>query len=314
MGESARGATITPVLFTTPSFAARRNELAEEDFINTMAKVEIDSKKCRRKILRCLSSLKADTGIIEAHYPCKNLFIGNAGLTTGLDEESVVELFSLYGSLENVVLVPGKQYSFVCFGNVESAEHAYETIHGVVGIRGSRFPLYLAYVEEVPGIKSGVEYKIPPGLKVVEDFISVTEEQELLQMINWNCQPIERSQGQTLKHRQVRHFGYEFQYGSNLVNVNEPLPEGIPAKLSPVLDRLVQEGHMKHKPDQMTVNFYQPGQGIPPHIDTISCFTGEIISLSTGSGVLMDFRHKDGKHYAVYLPPRSLCVMTGPSR
>ncbi|KAK8739581.1 hypothetical protein OTU49_003413 [Cherax quadricarinatus] len=91
----------------------------------------------------------------------------------------------------------------------------------------------------------------------------------------------------------------------------------------PIVKRFVEEGCMPVVPDQLTINRYLPGQGIPPHVDTHSSFTDEILSLSIGGGVNMDFRYipsnSEGMknkpcHYVVYLPPRSLCVMTGPAR
>ena len=58
--------------------------------------------------------------------------------------------------------------------------------------------------------------------------------------------------------------------------------------------------------------------GIPPHVDTHSSFTDEIISLSLEGDVVMDFRLvknlEVSQHHAVHLPRRSLCVMTGPAR
>ena len=41
------------------------------------------------------------------------------------------------------------------------------------------------------------------------------------------------------------------------------------------------------KPDQMTVNEYKPGHGIPPHIDTHSAFEDGIVSVSLGSQVFV---------------------------
>ncbi|XP_067000694.2 alkylated DNA repair protein alkB homolog 8 isoform X4 [Anabrus simplex] len=54
--------------------------------------------------------------------------------------------------------------------------------------------------------------------------------------------------------------------------------------------------------------------GIPPHVDTHSAFEDAILSLSLGSSVVMDFRHKDGRHIPVLLPRRSLLVMSGEAR
>ena len=72
--------------------------------------------------------------------------------------------------------------------------------------------------------------------------------------------------------------------------------------------------------------------GIPPHVDTHSPFEDRIVSLSFGSQVqqkttrkvcynsrwpsqvVMDFRHPDGRKVAVFLPQRSILVMTEESR
>ncbi|XP_075222336.1 tRNA (carboxymethyluridine(34)-5-O)-methyltransferase ALKBH8 isoform X3 [Lycorma delicatula] len=54
--------------------------------------------------------------------------------------------------------------------------------------------------------------------------------------------------------------------------------------------------------------------GIPSHVDTHSPFESPIISLSLGSDVIMDFKHRDGRKVPVLLPRRSLLIMDGESR
>lgn len=68
------------------------------------------------------------------------------------------------------------------------------------------------------------------------------------------------SANQQLRHRRVKHFGYEFLYGTNNVDKSNPLKDGIPSVCDEVLEQLQQ--HVSFKPDQMTVNEYKPGQGI----------------------------------------------------
>jgi hypothetical protein len=46
------------------------------------------------------------------------------------------------------------------------------------------------------------------------------------------------------------------------------------------------------RPDQCTVNEYLPGQGIAPHVDTHAAFDDAILSLSMGSGIVMEFRRQ----------------------
>lgn len=66
--------------------------------------------------------------------------------------------------------------------------------------------------------------------------------------------------------------------------------------------------------DQLTVNDYTPGQGIPPHVDTHSPFEEVFVALSLLSGVSMNFRTADGAQTDVYLRPRQLVLFSGEAR
>ncbi len=66
-------------------------------------------------------------------------------------------------------------------------------------------------------------------------------------------------------------------------------------------------------PDQITVQHYPPGAGIPPHCDTHSPFSHVIYALSLGSPILMEFQ-KGTEKVSVDLPPKSMLVMSGESR
>ena len=66
--------------------------------------------------------------------------------------------------------------------------------------------------------------------------------------------------------------------------------------------------------DQLTVNDYMPGQGIPPHVDTHSPFQEILASIGLKSGVTMHFRNPEGVTTDLYLEPRSLVVMSGEAR
>ena len=67
---------------------------------------------------------------------------------------------------------------------------------------------------------------------------------------------------QSLKHRRVKHYGYEFLYGTNNVDLECPLNCGIPTVCDSLIDQLITDGYLTAKPDQLTVNSYQPGQGM----------------------------------------------------
>jgi len=71
----------------------------------------------------------------------------------------------------------------------------------------------------------------------------------------------ESANSQILKHRRVKHYGYEFIYGINNVDRDKPLNEGIPITCEELLTELVNSHHISCRPDQLTVNQYLPGQG-----------------------------------------------------
>jgi alkylated DNA repair protein alkB family protein 8 len=126
-----------------------------------------------------------------------------------------------------------------------------------------------------------------------------------------------------LKNRRVLHFGHKFNYKEN--NALERAEEGIPTIFDELIDKILdlpcqnqpaEADYRRRRPNQVTVNVYEPGQGIPPHTDTHSAFAEPIWSLSLGSDVVMEFR--DGafpsKHVDVLLPPRSLMEMRREAR
>lgn len=107
-----------------------------------------------------------------------------------------------------------------------------------------------------------VHHTLPPGLIIVEDFITAAEEESLINLIEWN--KIDEQSNSVLKHRQVEHFGYEFRYDTNNVDVNSPLTEKqIPKQCDFLWDRLRQKHEILNEPPhQLTVNKYEPGQGM----------------------------------------------------
>lgn len=79
--------------------------------------------------------------------------------------------------------------------------------------------------------------------------------------------------------------------------------------------------------NQMTVNEYKEGSGIGSHVDTKTAFGDGLISISLNSGIVMEFRQTDDDEEReksndsspplrklVYLPRRSMLLMSGPAR
>ena len=111
-----------------------------------------------------------------------------------------------------------------------------------------------------------------------------------------------------LLNRRVQHYGYEFKYGTNNVDTNSKIGElpsfcdVVKPRMASVLeefqfeqDKSVHTGKGDYYDkmgmfDQLTLNDYVPGQGIPPHVDTHSPFEEIFASLSLLSGVTMHFK------------------------
>jgi alkylated DNA repair protein alkB family protein 8 len=73
-----------------------------------------------------------------------------------------------------------------------------------------------------------------------------------------------------LQLRTVKHWGYKYDYKTKLISPNTVPP--IPQFFQKVIDRIVAEKILPFAPDQITVNIYEPGNGIPNHIETHSVF------------------------------------------
>jgi alkylated DNA repair dioxygenase AlkB len=66
--------------------------------------------------------------------------------------------------------------------------------------------------------------------------------------------------------------------------------------------------------DQLTINEYSPGEGIPPHVDSHSPFEDVFCSLSLGSGVVMTVTSPEDESKHFYLKPRSILFISGEAR
>ncbi|ALC42006.1 CG17807 [Drosophila busckii] len=187
-------------------------------------------------------------------------------------------------------------------------------MHNVAAIGQQGAVAYLSYVNRLPEVQLQEQQAwhrtLPNGLVLLPDFVSVEEEAALLEAVTVDTDYAQDK----LKHRVVKHFGYEFIYGSNNVDADKPLEQRIPTACDFLWQRLsCNEAVPKIIPDQLTVNEYEPGQGIPPHVDTHSAFVDPILSLSLQSDTVMDFR-RGAELVHVQLPRRSLLIMSDEAR
>ncbi|XP_067252441.1 alkylated DNA repair protein alkB homolog 8 isoform X2 [Chanodichthys erythropterus] len=241
-----------------------------------------EEKKLLRRQIKASHILLKHEGISTVSHPTKHLVVSNGGLGNGVSRESLLEVLKEGGPVEMLLTPPAKPYAFVTYSSVEAGQNAYTFLNGrALQCQEQSVTLYFSYVEKVDGDRS-VSCALPPGLSVLEDFVSPEEELQLLQAVDWTPHTDDVT--------------------------------GLPAECDALLQRCLADGHISVLPDQLTVNQYQSGQGIPPHVDTHSAFEDTILSLSLGTKTVMDFKHPDGRSVAVVLPERSLLVMKGESR
>ncbi|XP_037697248.1 alkylated DNA repair protein alkB homolog 8 isoform X2 [Choloepus didactylus] len=277
-------------------------------------KLSKTEKKFLRKQIKASHTLLRHEGIETVLYATQSLVVANGGLGNGVSRNQLLPLLEKCGLVDALLMPPNKPYSFVRYKTTEESQKAYFALNGkeIEDDLGQKIILYLNFVEKEWN-ELGLQ-TLPPGLMVVEEIISSEDEKMLLKSINWAENTDNRNVQKSLKHRRVKHFGYEFHYENNNVDRGKPLPGGLPYICDSILEKWLKEGYIKQKPDQLTINQYEPGHGIPAHIDTHSAFEDEIISLSLGAEIVMDFKHPDGVTVPVMLPRRSLLVMTGESR
>lgn len=140
----------------------------------------------------------------------------------------------------------------------------------------------------------------PHGIFWQEDFVTPKHEEELIQIFRNQLEWPDRTGRISL------HWGYTFDYKTFGFDPNIPFKD-FPDWLKPLIP--TYEGR---PPEQVCLQHYPPGAGIPPHVDTHSTYD-QLYSLSLGSPVLMQFRSRD-RRVEVDLEPRSLMKMSGDSR
>ncbi len=145
------------------------------------------------------------------------------------------------------------------------------------------------------------------GLRYVENYIDEVQH-------DWSLARIDKHQWLDDLKRRVQHYGFKYNYKARKVDMDMHIGE-LPEWLNRLSEKLYEDRYMPEVADQVIVNEYLPGQGISSHIDCEPCFKDTIVSLSLGSGCVMDFTNKsDKKKIPVWLAPRSLVVLSEEAR
>ncbi|GLB00970.1 hypothetical protein ABZX51_009431 [Aspergillus tubingensis] len=142
----------------------------------------------------------------------------------------------------------------------------------------------------------------PRGIFWQEDFITPEHEQQLISIFRHELKWPDRSGRTSL------HYGYTFDYKTFGVDPEIPYKE-FPNWLKPLIPTTESR-----PPDQVCLQYYPPGSGIPPHVDAHLAWD-QLYALSLGAPVLMQFRKgKTEERIDVDLTPRTMMAMVGDAR
>lgn len=140
----------------------------------------------------------------------------------------------------------------------------------------------------------------PRGILWHSDFIDRDHEERLISIFRNELEWADRPGRLSL------HYGYTFDYKTFGLDPDVPYKE-FPEWLQPLIPTTESR-----PPEQVCLQYYPPGSGIPPHVDTHMAYD-QLYALSLGAPALMRFRRGE-QLVDVDLEPRSMMQMTGDSR
>ena len=249
--------------------------------------------------------------------------LANGGLGNGVNVKQLHELLKPCGVIKTLISTCEKSYALIAFDSEKSASNCFEKCQGYELLKEAekiKSVLFAYFVKSLPNHleASCIDNckNLPHGLYQYEEFVSPEEELKLMQHIEADIAALSAQCIQEdLKQRTVVHYGYRFCYGTNNVDCSQPLcGDGLPDFSKPVITKLMEEGHFTKEPDQLTINRYNPGDGIPPHVDNPIAFDDTLATLSLGSAIVMEMKSQSGMKTSFLLKPRSLLVLTKDAR
>ncbi|CAI2181219.1 14455_t:CDS:2 [Funneliformis geosporum] len=287
----------------TPSLYSSK----EENNHNSSSITRNESRKLKRIQLKKLQAYEVIEKIENApwkkifslehtQYLClTNVCFGGIG---GVTTEQLSNIFKSFNGYLGLKLTHGKPYSFIIFNTPYDAFHAREALHekSCDALNGKiMFIEYvnLNYQNFIKQIKNSDKRDIP-GLILMEEFITIEQEKEILQVIYSTKSWI------PVQDRMV-------VFGIKLAE--------FPFYMNSLLEKLRNLFPSIPKLEQLTIQIYPIGTGIPPHMDSHSSFGPSVIAFSLESSVIMEFKNiKTNKVVNIDLPRRSLMIIKDETR
>ena len=266
-------------------------------------------KKYRKIVGRLQGRLLEEIFSIEKK---KWLIILNASFDSLVTGQQLLQVLQNWKGFQRVEMFLGESpCSYAEFETAEDAELCFEALDKKYCELLNRV-LYLEYCNILPVFPQHpliTTFDIR-GLGYVPEFIDRSFEQAILAKLKSNAG--EFTGWKTLNKRKVLHFGYTFDYTNNKVTTAQVCEE-FPKFCRELLQKYYLWYPNHPQLDQLTINHYEPGHGISPHIDDLLSFKGPIVIINLHGTTIMDFR-KDGITKPCVLEPRSLLIMENEAR
>ncbi len=288
------------------------------------------------------------------------LYVAGVGDSLHTSEASLYSVFCKYGQIECIIMPEDCRMSYIVYKEEEgenAAQRALEELSGNAVSELNSSNLYIQYAElskesaDGNGLPSEPEdvslestHNIDvPGCKVINEFITKEEEDLLLRGIEGEVNDWDAAVWELILSRRVQHYGFPFNYRTLLLDYAAETPQipNVCADLGREMmkeynqivdsngDSIIDEGSREMPITQLTINEYEPGQGIAGHIDSHACFGPIIFILSCNAGITMTLQkrvetNKDENDYIcqlpigtkrhLWLPERSLLILHGDAR
>jgi alkylated DNA repair dioxygenase AlkB len=141
-----------------------------------------------------------------------------------------------------------------------------------------------------------------PGLRYIPGYLGAAAHDALLAAVD-------ATPWRDFGERRAQIYGYSYHYLKGGIFRVEDLPPWA----QDLAARVERDGLMPDLADQLVVNDYAPGRGIPAHVDA-PLFADTIISISLGSSCVMEFSKESGELEQQFLEPMSALVIGGEAR
>ncbi|PVU86412.1 hypothetical protein BB560_006728 [Smittium megazygosporum] len=264
-----------------------------------------------------------------SRLPRKTLLLVNLGYGAvgGADATQIESIFSQFKGFEKVVMVHGKPYTFVEFRGGDDALIARNALHEKQCPELNSKVLFIEFVNHQDfaylsdRVYHNIESKLASvsGLIYKEDFISISEEKDLLDNIAYNNIDNESQLWHTIQNRKIQHYKNSFDYRKKHVGSTELVSHHeIPDSIDLLIKRaqsLYPDALGSSIYDQVSVQQYPPGSGISFHADSHTAFGDCIFIVSLLNPIMMEFRHPASNSLVCLdLKPRSLAILSGDAR